>query len=261
MDTQTASVNTNDSLIFDATTNNFQEKVLKRSAQIPVVVDFWAEWCGPCRMLTPVLEKAITNLQGKVVLAKVNTDKEPELALRYRASSIPLVKAFRDGNVVGEFVGARDATFVRLFLEKLLPSKETELLEEGKQKIKQGAFEEAKRILSAVDPRSSQAAGAEQLLQLIDFLKQGEGYVAPLTVGNLDPSTAPVNPRARYAKAAALAKQGHVRASLDELLELVRQDRTYKDDGGRKAMLLLFAFLGGDHPLVSDYRRKLQLIL
>ena len=112
----------------DVTTDTFEQDVLERSATLPVVVDFWAEWCGPCKMLTPVLEQAVASREGRVVLAKVDTDANQELAERYGVRGIPNVKAFRNGQVVDEFTGALPATAVEEFLEKLTGPPPSELL-------------------------------------------------------------------------------------------------------------------------------------
>src|SRR6201987_6022075 len=106
----------------DVTDSAFQTDVIERSQTVPVVVDFWAEWCGPCRQLGPVLERAVAAREGKVVLAKVDVDANPVVARTYGIQSIPAVKAFRDGRVVAEFVGAQPPTAVNSFLDSLLPS-------------------------------------------------------------------------------------------------------------------------------------------
>jgi putative thioredoxin len=124
--------------IRDVGAADFAQAVLARSSAKPVVVDFWAAWCGPCRVLGPVLEREIESLSGRVELAKVDTDANPELAMDYGIQGIPAVKAFRDGRVVAEFVGARPATFVRSWLESLVPPPELSALDEAERAAKAG---------------------------------------------------------------------------------------------------------------------------
>jgi len=134
------------SVIFDVSTAEFDERVLKASAEVPVVVDFWAEWCAPCRSLGPVLERLVAGYGGKLLLAKLNVDKAPELAARYGVQGIPAVKVFRDGKVATEFVGALPEADVARVLASAVPSAADEMVRDADQRLKAGKIDEAESL-------------------------------------------------------------------------------------------------------------------
>jgi putative thioredoxin len=280
--------------IKDVDTKTFAQEVIERSATVPVVVDFWAPWCGPCRVLGPILESEIGALGGRVLLAKVNTDESPELAQQFGIQGIPAVKAFRDGKVVSEFVGAVPKPQIQRFLKALAPPASASALDEAdstsragnhaeaeaklrplledpevadrarlalvRALVGAGKAAEAREEMAKIDSRSPEAEALPPLQRRLAFADDAQEY------GGEDKARAALaaNPKdvpARYALGSALAARGELREALESFLEVVGRDRKWKDDGARLAMLALFDQLGTDHPLTQDFRRQLQIVL
>jgi putative thioredoxin len=247
----------------DATTTSFDQDVIQRSREVPVVVDFWAEWCGPCRALTPALERAAGQRQGKVELVKVDVDANQELAARYGVQGIPAVKAFRDGEVADEFVGAIPQAQVERFFDRIVPSESDALAAEGDEQSLRRALE--------LDPTH---AGAATALARI-LLERGEPQAALDLLENVagDFAAQGLAARASLLASGAADDLPDLREGLDALaagdyerglagLEAalgVAQDETREEI--RKAMVGAFAELGADHPLAREYRRKLAAAL
>ena len=273
----------------DVDETNFQQLVLERSRSVPVVVDFWAAWCGPCRLLGPTLERSVAALDGQIELAKINTDENPRLATQYRIEGIPAVKAFRDGALVDEFTGALPEPQVKAFLQGLLPSQADQLAEAAVREAYAGNREMAEatyrraleqdrghkaanlglaRLLSA----RGETAEALRLLDNIPGDPEAARFRAEisLSAGSPDADEAgladriarePADVDARYLLGRALAARGVYEDALELLLDVVRLDRKYEDDAGRKAMLEIFAVLGDGDPLTQAYRRRLGSLL
>jgi putative thioredoxin len=263
---------------------DFEYEVIAYSKQAPVIVDFWAEWCRPCKSLTPLLEKFAIEAQGSFLLAKVNVDDNPNLALRYSVRSIPNVKAFRDGQVVSEFLGLQPEPRVKEFIRNLAPSQIDLLLEKGqsllesmawvkagsafhqflqksphhpagllgllKASLMQGKFSEVRQIMEEF-PSSPEYAHMETLRPLVNAV-WAETSSQATTDNPLD---------AAYHNAIRLILRGNLPAAMDGILDILRLDKRYHNDEARKVLLGLFEILGDSHPVTQQYRRELAMVL
>jgi putative thioredoxin len=244
----------------------FEVEVLQRSQQLPVVVDFWADWCGPCKALSPALEKAEAAREGKVVLAKVDVDANPQLSALFKVQGIPAVKAFRDGNVVDEFVGALPPARVEAFFDGLVPSRADELLAAGDElSLREAAELEPRRAdLAVALAKARLERGAED-----EALEAVEGHDG-------DFAAAGIAARVRLARAGiatgafAALDRGNREAALDGLIEelgrppgnhdaeLPPEDRR---DLLRRAIIGALSDLDPSDPTARAYRRKLAAAL
>jgi putative thioredoxin len=278
---------------FDTTTATFEQDVLERSKTVPVVVDFWAPWCAPCRALKPILEKLAVEYDGRFLLAKLDTDASPEIATRYGVRGIPNVKGFVDGALVDEFSGALPESGVRGFIERLVPSASEKLRRAAAAAVARGepeAAESALREAIALDAGNVAArvdfaallvarddyAGAEAQLALVPEEPRDERAAAiaakvavwkrgqslpdlPTLEAALEAHPEDLETRLGYAE--RLAAEGRFRAALDELIEVVRRDRGERRERARKTVLALFGVAADQPDLVGEYRRKLAGVL
>jgi putative thioredoxin len=251
-------------VVSDVTEQDFQQKVVERSSQVSVVVDFWAEWCGPCRTLGPALEKAVNARNGQIELAKLDTDRNPRIAQEFQIASIPAVKAFKDGKVVAEFIGAVPPARIEAFLNEIVPSEADQLAESGDEDSLRKAIE--------LDPSHAQAAiglgrlligrgdvdEARAVLEPFphDFIADGLAARAELSISQNGAGTDEL-------QAAFTAwDNGDPQDALEKLQDVLgaEQDPERKDLL-RRVMVAIFTELGADHPLAREHRRRLAAAL
>ena len=263
---------------------DFDAEVVNKSFSIPVLVDFWAPWCGPCRALTPILERVAERYGDRFALVKVNTEEEPELAERFRIRSIPHVKLFVDGEAVQEFSGALPESQIESWLERVLPSAQREDLKRAEALLSDGQTAAAIGVLEAVlsnEPDNETAAlllARARLFDTPDVAAQAVAGIGPdaddfamadaiRTLARLIglaevPAGLPDEPaRAAYQAAAVNMKNGNFKAALEGFIGVVRVARSYDEDGARKACVALFRYLGDDHPLTREFRGALSSAL
>jgi putative thioredoxin len=242
----------------DVTEANFQQAVIDRSHTVPVVVDFWAEWCGPCRQLGPVIEKAVASRPGKVELAKVDTDASPNLSRTYGIQSIPAVKAFKDGAVVAEFVGAQPPAAVERFFDGLVPSEVDELIVAGdEQSLRRAAELEPSRADAAV-PLAKIFLSRGETDEALELLKRVPGSFAADGLAARIALEGAAEPDLKSAFEALDA--GEYERGLDLLLEALPSADGSKDDI-RRVVVGILDELGVEHPLARESRRRLAAAL
>jgi putative thioredoxin len=243
----------------DATTSTFETEVLEASRSLPVVVDFWAPWCGPCRALTPILEKVARDYAGRVKVVKVNSDENQELSQSFAIRSIPNVIAFKDGRPAAQFMGAIPEGEVRAFFDKLLPSASELALARAEGLFAEGKLEEAEAELAKVKSDPDWDARVEAVRQGIAYARAGTGGPGEAEL-KTKLAANPADHDSRAALAALYAGKKRYREAMDELLEIVRRAKDWKEGEARKQILSLFT-LAGEPELVSEYRRKLSSAL
>ena len=256
-------------LVYDVNEATFQAEVLERSRAVPVLVDFWADWCAPCHALAPVLERAVQAHGGEVVLARVDVDQNPRLAMAFQVQGIPAVKAFAGGRLVDEFVGAQPAAVVEQFVAALLPSEADRAAAEAAGLAPEQAAARWREVLET-DPdnlaaragladlalRDGQAAEAVRLLRPVEHAPEVAGLLAAARL-----ALAAADGGSRFARAASQAADGQPDEALAELLAAVREGPGEDRDRARALMLDVFRLLGDEHPLTLRYRRDLTSAL
>ena len=275
--------------VLEVTDETFAEAVIEESRNRPVIVDFWADWCGPCRVLSPIIEQVAAEFGEDVLLAKLDTDRNPQTAMTYQIQAIPSVKAFVDGEVADEFAGALPEEHVRAFFAQLVitpaeaaaaaaeelaasgdlagaEARYREMLEEDEDNV------DALTGLAAILLERDDREGAEELLDRAGNDRRAKAFRHHMFLEEFaskhdapaleqEARLAADDPRARYRWGVMLAAYGRYEEALDELLESVRLNRHFEADAARKAVLAVFDILGRESTLVREYQRRLTQLL
>ena len=288
-------------LIKETTTQSFMKDVIEESKRQPVLIDFWAEWCGPCRQLTPILEKAVRNAKGRVKLVKMNIDQHPAIPGQMGIQSIPAVIAFVNGQPADGFMGAIPESQVNAFIDKLtkgvpaagepniaeILAEAEAVLAEGdaagaaqiyadilgfdatnipalaglaKCHLTTGAVEQAKQTLAMVPESKRNDAGVKAVQAAIELAEQAQS-LGPVAELEQKVAANPLDHQARFDLATALNAAGKRAEATSQLLEIVRRDRKWNDDGARKQLVQFFEAWGGADEATVEGRKKLSTIL
>ena len=279
--------------LFNVSLDDFEEKVLNVSQDIPVLVDFWADWCEPCKTLIPILHKLAEELAGQFILAKVNADQQQNLTQQNAVKSLPTAKLIVNGEVVDEFTGAQTEAYVRAMLEPYLVRESDKIMAAAVAEYEQGNMdaaitlmkqaaesdlnnirvqtmamrvllennrkEEAAIIFGRLSKEAKKDPNVIALQSQLEMIDQAAGIDLSLLQDRITQDENDLD--AREQLSAVLVSQAMFEPALEQLLEIMKRDRAYKDDAGRKGLLNIFEMLGSDNPLVGMYRKKMSLLL
>lgn len=297
LDNDAATGTTAPDLIKDTTTQTFVQDVIEESKRQPVLIDFWAPWCGPCKQLTPIIEKAVRAAKGKVKLVKMNIDEHPAIPGQMGIQSIPAVIAFVNGQPADGFMGAQPESQINAFIDKLtkgMPDGDSDLLAEAEAHLAEGdaataaaiyaevlaqdstsvpamaglarcyvttgSLDQAKQMLAMVPEAKRNDAAVAAAQSMLDLAEQAQS-VGPVAELEQKIAANPLDHQARYDLAIALNAK-HARGdAANHLLEIVRRDRKWNDDGARKQLLQFFEAWGGDDEATVEARKRLSTIL
>jgi putative thioredoxin len=276
--------------ITDVTADTFNTQVIERSHNIPVLVDFWADWCGPCQMQMPMLKKLVDDYHGKFALAKVNTDEQRELARTFNIRSLPTMHLYKNGEIVEEILAAQTESDMRILLERHIERKSDAirlkareawqqgdsaqaftLLREARQaepdnhhvtldyielSVKEGLTDQAEALLADLPHDIRNETEAVRLRSLLDFTITAL-QAAPLQELETTVREHPDNLESRYQLASRYVLEDRLEEAMDAFMVILQQDRAFRDDAGRRGLLAVFELLGNEGELVNSYRRKL----
>ena len=271
--------------IIEVNETNFEYEVLAYSQNVPVIVDFWAEWCQPCKILGPLLEKIIMEESGELRLAKVNIDQNPNLAIQYGVRSIPTIKAFTQGNVVAEFVGAQPEERIREFIKKLTPPSPVDLaVEKADNLLLSFQWSEAEKIYrEALTNKSNIPAGllglakalisqgkSKEALAILEDFPSSKLYAQAQTLIPLaqamgdqeqeaNEEEKPLEPA--FQNCLRLISQGKLQPAMDGLLDILRQDKNYRERLAHKVAIAVLEMMGESNEITRQYRAELASVL